>query len=74
MYQPKPTKGNTEWFVNDRFGMFIHWGLYALPARHEWVKQREELTDEVYTRPISSILIQCASFPANGPIWRAMPA
>ena len=33
MYQPEPTKGNTDWFVNDRFGMFIHWGLYALPAR-----------------------------------------
>ncbi len=48
MYQPKPTEGDTEWFVNDRFGMFIHWGLYALPARHEWVKQREELTDEQY--------------------------
>ena len=22
---------------HDRFGLFIHWGLYALPARHEWV-------------------------------------
>ncbi len=48
MHQPKSTKGNSEWFVNDRFGMFIHWGLYALPARHEWVKQREELSDEQY--------------------------
>ena len=48
MLQPKPTKGKTDWFVHDRFGMFIHWGLYAMPARHEWVKQREELTDEQY--------------------------
>ncbi len=48
MYQPKPSKGSTDWFVHDRFGMFIHWGLYAMPARHEWVKQREELTDEQY--------------------------
>lgn len=37
-----------EWWVNDRFGMFIHWGLYALPARHEWVKNYEKLTDEKY--------------------------
>ena len=22
-----------------RFGLFIHWGIYALAARHEWVKQ-----------------------------------
>lgn len=37
-----------KWFVHDRFGMFIHWGLYALPARHEWVKQREGIPDEKY--------------------------
>ncbi len=30
--------------------MFIHWGLYALPARHEWVKNREQLTDAHYQR------------------------
>ncbi len=40
--------GNTEWFTHDRFGMFIHWGLYALPARHEWVKKREQITTEAY--------------------------
>ncbi|MBP1732411.1 MAG: alpha-L-fucosidase, partial [Deltaproteobacteria bacterium] len=25
------------WWTEARFGMFIHWGLYAQPARHEWV-------------------------------------
>ncbi len=48
MYQPKPTKGQTDWFTQARFGMFIHWGIYALAARHEWVKQREEMTDAQY--------------------------
>ncbi|RWX18660.1 alpha-L-fucosidase [Rhizobium hidalgonense] len=38
------------WFVHDRFGMFVHWGLYALPARHEWVKSREELDDADYQK------------------------
>ncbi|HWV36283.1 MAG TPA: alpha-L-fucosidase [Thermomicrobiales bacterium] len=42
--------GNTDWFVHDRFGLFIHWGLYALPARHEWVKHREQITEEDYQR------------------------
>ena len=42
--------GDTTWFVRDRFGMFIHWGLYALAARHEWVKNREKLGDEHYQR------------------------
>ena len=22
------------WWTEARFGMFIHWGLYSLPARH----------------------------------------
>ena len=50
MLKPAPTQGNTEWFVHDRFGMFIHWGLYALAARHEWVKNREELSDAAYQK------------------------
>jgi alpha-L-fucosidase len=38
------------WWVNDRFGMFIHWGLYSLPARHEWVKNYECITNEGYQK------------------------
>lgn len=39
-----------KWWTDARFGMFIHWGLYALPARHEWVKSNERMTDEAYAR------------------------
>ena len=39
-----------KWWTEARFGMFIHWGLYALPARHEWVRERERLTDEAYAK------------------------
>jgi len=45
-----PTPGDTSWFVRDRFGMFIHWGTYALAARHEWVKNREQIPDDVYRK------------------------
>ncbi len=38
----------TEWFRDARFGMFIHWGIYAIPARGEWVKYQEKMTDEEY--------------------------
>jgi alpha-L-fucosidase len=48
--QPEPTPGDTSWFTNDRFGMFIHWGLYALGARHEWLKNQELMTDARYER------------------------
>jgi alpha-L-fucosidase len=50
MLQPDPTPGNTDWFVHDRFGLFVHWGLYSPAARHEWVKHREELDDAAYQR------------------------
>jgi len=42
------THTNIDWFVHDRFGLFIHWGIYAAAARHEWVKQRERMTDADY--------------------------
>lgn len=38
------------WFTRDRFGMFIHWGLYSLPARHEWVMHNERRAVEDYER------------------------
>jgi len=47
---PEPTPGNTAWFTHDRFGLFIHWGLYALPARHEWVKKREKIGTGTYEK------------------------
>ena len=37
-----------EWYTNARFGMFIHWGLYAIPARGEWVRSTEEILKEDY--------------------------
>lgn len=42
--------GDTAWFVQDRFGMFIHWGLYAQAARHEWVKKNERIKTEDYQK------------------------
>ena len=49
-YVTRKTPGNTEWFKKDRFGMFIHWGLYAMPARNEWIKHIECITDEKYDK------------------------
>jgi len=50
MSEIKKTDGDTKWFTNDRFGLFIHWGLYSLPARHEWVKCTENMTTEKYEK------------------------
>jgi alpha-L-fucosidase len=43
-----------KWWTDARFGMFIHWGLYALPARHEWVKNYERMTNEQYQKYFES--------------------
>ena len=49
-YVTKKTPGDTAWFRHDRFGMFIHWGLYAMPARHEWIKTNEKIPEEKYEK------------------------
>ena len=49
-YVTRKTAGDTEWFRLSRFGMFIHWGLYAMPARHEWIKTREMIPEAKYDK------------------------
>jgi len=36
------------WFVEARFGMFIHWGLYSLAARGEWMMHQEHIPNDEY--------------------------
>ena len=43
-------KGDSSWFTHDRFGMFIHWGLYSMPARHEWIRNYEQISNEDYQK------------------------
>ena len=38
----------TEWFRESRFGMFIHWGLYSILGRGEWVRSAERISSEDY--------------------------
>lgn len=40
----------TQWWRNARFGMFIHFGAYAVAARGEWVKSNEHLTTQQYQK------------------------
>jgi alpha-L-fucosidase len=37
-----------EWFMDARYGMFIHWGLYSIPARGEWIRSIEGISNEDY--------------------------
>jgi alpha-L-fucosidase len=38
------------WFKEKRLGMFIHWGLYTIPAKHEQYWQRWKIPREEYIK------------------------
>ena len=50
-----------EWWRDARFGMFIHWGLYAIPAGEwngnttyaEWIRNQAEIPIDVYDKFVS---------------------
>lgn len=45
---PLEKEARLAWWTNDRFGMFIHFGLYSMGARGEWVKGSECISDFEY--------------------------
>ena len=47
----------TKGFLNDTFGMFIHWGLYAVPSRGEWVRYHEKISVEEYQKYSMSLIL-----------------
>jgi alpha-L-fucosidase len=38
------------WWREARFGLFVHWGLYAQLGRHEWVMNRERIPVAEYEK------------------------
>jgi alpha-L-fucosidase len=49
-----------EWFRDAKLGIFIHWGIYSVPARvNEWYPK------EMYGRPIDWF----SPYPANPLVW-----
>src|SRR5687768_10521030 len=37
-----------KWWQDAKFGMFIHWGLYSVVGRHEWVQEMEAIPHQEY--------------------------
>ncbi|MFN7936313.1 MAG: alpha-L-fucosidase [Bryobacteraceae bacterium] len=51
--QPSPhasitAPDRTQWFRDAKFGMFIHWGPYAVIGRHEWARDRFHIPQAQY--------------------------
>lgn len=40
----------TRWFREAKYGLFVHWGLYALPGRGEWIMYKEKIPIGEYER------------------------
>ena len=38
------------WFHRAKFGLFIHWGIYAVPGRGEWLRSHEQISEKEYAR------------------------
>ncbi|MCZ2095612.1 MAG: alpha-L-fucosidase, partial [Anaerolineae bacterium] len=38
------------WFQDSRFGMFIHWGLYSILAKHEWIMHTDPIPVPEYEK------------------------
>jgi alpha-L-fucosidase len=50
LYAEDPRKAALAWFRDARYGLFIHYGLYSLLGRHEWVQLREKIRLDEYAR------------------------
>lgn len=50
-YQPAPENLKArEWFQDARFGLFIHWGVYSVLGRGEWVMNNEKIPIAEYEK------------------------
>ncbi len=49
-YAIDPRRAALEWFRNARYGLFLHYGLYSLLGRHEWVQLDEKIRVADYAR------------------------
>ncbi|MBX3376533.1 MAG: alpha-L-fucosidase [Phycisphaeraceae bacterium] len=56
--ETRPGDARLEWWREARFGMFIHWGLYAIPAGEwggrkdygEWIRSSAQIPEAEYDR------------------------
>ncbi|MBB3696871.1 alpha-L-fucosidase [Flammeovirga yaeyamensis] len=50
LYQKDPRQAAIKCFEESKYGMFIHYGLYSLLGRHEWVQIKEKIHVAEYAK------------------------
>ena len=43
LYQTDPRAAALQWLRDAKYGLFVHYGLYSLLGRHEWVQLSEKI-------------------------------
>ena len=46
--EPLPLDQRAQWFRQDRFGMFIHWGVYSVIGKGEWIQDTGQIPLQEY--------------------------
>jgi len=49
-YQKNPKEANLQWFKDAKYGMFIHYGLYSILGKGEWVQLRDTIPVSEYAK------------------------
>ena len=50
LWNLNPHKANLEWFKNANYGLFIHYGLYSLLGKGEWVQYHDRIPVVEYAK------------------------
>jgi len=64
----RPAPERTRWLQDAKFGLFIHWGIYAVLGREEWARQLLHIPLAEYDRFVEAF--NPASFDADA--WVAL--
>jgi len=48
--QEIPLDERAQWFRHDRFGMFIHWGVYSVIGKGEWIQETGRIPYDEYVK------------------------
>ncbi|PJB77895.1 MAG: hypothetical protein CO095_01100 [Armatimonadetes bacterium CG_4_9_14_3_um_filter_58_7] len=45
-----PREQTRQWFTEAKFGIFIHWGVYALLGKGEWIRTVDQIPQDEYAK------------------------
>jgi len=68
-YQPTPENlKSRQWFQDNKFGLFIHWGVYSVLGKGEWVMNNDKIAVADYEK-LPERFNPTEFNPPNGSPW-----